>query len=308
MHKIGLEPISHSLVDSSTLPDTPAPLQPFPARFGQVDTTAQALTIGDFERTTFSHAGKARDVFRLGHGPAVVVVAEMPGITPKVLSFAGYVAAIGCTAVVPHLFGTPGQHPGNNRLSTAAHVSSAFLPACISREFTVWATNRTSPVIDWLRALAAQEHQRCGGLGVGAVGMCFTGGFALAMATNNVVLAPVVSQPSLPLPITAAQRRSIDCSPEDLAIVKHRCAVEGLQVLGLRFKNDRFVPADRFNFLREQLGDAFIAIELDDAAANPEALMRNPHSVLTEHLVDEPGTPTRIALDEVLDLFRRKLL
>src|SRR5690606_17572008 len=111
------------------------------------------------------------------------------------------------------------------------------------------------------------------------------------------LLAPVLSQPSVPMGPTRRHRYNIDCSPADLATVKQRCAAEGLQVLGLRFKGDRFVPAERFAFLKEQLGDAFVAVELDDDAANPDALMKNPHSVLTGHLIDEPGQPTRAALD-----------
>jgi len=267
------------------------------------------LTIDDFGATTFTHGGKQRTVFRRGEGPAVIVMAEMPGISPKVLRFAGWVADLGCTAVVPHLFGVPGKDPTTgNPVAVLANGLSSMVPACVSREFTTWATGRTSPVIDWLRALARYEHRQCGGPGVGAVGMCFTGGFALAMATEPAILAPVLSQPSLPFGVTAAQKRSIDCSAEDLAKVKVRCAGEGLRVLGLRFKGDQFVPAERFQFLREELGDGFVAIELEDADANEKATMKNPHSVLTEHLVDEPGTPTRAAVDQVLDLFRRKLL
>jgi hypothetical protein len=81
-------------------------------------------------------------------------------------------------------------------------------------------------------------------------------------------------------------------------------------VLGLRFEGDKLSPPDRFEFLREQLGEAFVAVELPDASANPDAPkgFTGPHSVLTEHLVDEPGEPTRQALDQVLDLFRRTLL
>ena len=264
--------------------------------------------LSDFERTTFEHDGKERAVFRLGTGPAVIVISEMPGITPRVAEFARRVAGLGCTAVLPHLYGTPGRDPNEGgRLSVLAYGLSSFVPACVGREFTVWATNKTSPVVSWLRALAGAEHERCGGPGVGAVGMCFTGGFALAMATSPSLLAPVLSQPSLPLGFTPSKRRSIDCSPADLAVVRRRCAAEGLQVLGLRFRGDRFVPAERFEFLRQQLGDAFVAIELDNASANPEAQM-SPHSVLTEHLIDEPGQPTRAALDDVLDLFRRRLL
>jgi hypothetical protein len=140
--------------------------------------------------------------------------------------------------------------------------------------------------------------------------MCFTGGFALAMATHPSLLAPVLSQPSTPfaVPWKKQNAHTIDTSPEDLEIVKNRCAAEGLTVLGMRFKGDSFVPGTRFDFLREQLGDAFVAIELEDSAANPESPVKNPHSVVTEHLVDEPGTPTRAALDAVLDLFRKRLL
>ena len=264
--------------------------------------------LADFEWDAFRHDGRQRTVFRQGTGPAVIVMAEVPGITPKVAAFARRVSAIGCTAVMPHLFGTPGKDPlGGGRLRTVAYGASTLVPLCVSREFTTWAANRTSPVITWLRALAAREHERCGGPGVGAVGMCFTGGFALAMATHPSILAPVLSQPSMPMTVTKRQRRSIDCSPGELDIVRERCAAEGLTVLGLRFRGDSFVGDDRFAFLRERLGDAFVAVELDDAAANPAAPMK-PHSVLTEHLIDEPGQPTRAALDQVLDLFRTRLL
>jgi dienelactone hydrolase len=264
--------------------------------------------LADFERATFTHGGKERTVFRLGTGPAVIVIAEIPGITPKVAGFARRVAAIGCTAVMPHLFGEPGRDPlAGGALGAAVHGTRTMLPLCVSREFTTWATNRTSPVVEWLRALAASEHERCGGPGVGAIGMCFTGGYALAMATHPSLLAPVLSQPSMPMAVTKRQAASIDCSPADLDVVKQRCASEGLQVLGLRFKSDRFVPRARFDFLREQLGDAFVAVELEDDAAHPDATMR-PHSVVTEHLIDEPGEPTRAALDQVLELFRGRLL
>ena len=265
--------------------------------------------LGDFETGTFTHDGKTRQVFRKGSGPAVIVIAEMPGITPKVASFARRVAEAGCTAVLPHLFGVSGRDPmpeARGWMGAATTYVSSLGPACISREFTVLATGRTSPVVDWLRALAAEEHKRCGGPGVGAVGMCFTGGFALAMATDERMLAPVLAQPSMPLAITPKQARTIDISADDLAKVKHRCAADGLQVLGLRFTGDRLVPRSRFNFLRKQLGDAFVAIELPNEAAAKSPM--TPHSPLTEHLIDEAGQPTREALDTVLDLFRRKLL
>ncbi|CAO5162004.1 Dienelactone hydrolase [Frankia sp. AiPs1] len=265
-------------------------------------------SLADFDAAEFTHGGRTRTVFRIGTGPAVIVIAEMPGITPKVADFARRVAGIGCTAVLPHLFGVPGKDPyAAGRLAMVRYTMASVASVCVSREFTVWATERTSPVVEWLRALAAGEHGRLGGPGVGAVGMCFTGGFALAMATHPSLVAPVLSQPSLPFPLRPARRRAIDCSAADLDTVRRRCADEGLEVLGLRFRGDRIVPAERFGLLRERLGDAFVAVELEDDAANPDS-MNPPHSVLTEDLIDEPGQPTRAALDQVLDLFRARLL
>ena len=265
--------------------------------------------LDSYERTTFTHDGKTRDVFRKGSGPAVIVMAEMPGITPKVLEFADRVVAIGCTAVLPHLFGIPGYDIESvSKAAAARYMLSSIAPACVSREFATFASGKTSPVVDWLRALARAEHERCGGPGVGALGMCFTGGYALAMATDDRLLAPVLSQPSMPMALGKKGRRSIDCSRADLDRVKERCDADGLKVLGLRFKGDRFVPGERFQYLRDELGDGFIGVELDDSSANPDALMKNPHSVVTEHLIDEPGQPTRAALDQVLDLFRTRLL
>ncbi|MEU9374226.1 dienelactone hydrolase family protein [Streptomyces sp. NPDC048255] len=263
-----------------------------------------------FTQSTFTHDGATRRVLRRGTGPAVVVLAEIPGITPKILEFAGHVAAAGCTAVLPVLFGTPGRDAdpaARGWPSAARYTASSLWQVCVSREFTLLATGRSSRVVRWLRALAAAEHERCGGPGVGAVGMCLTGGFALAMATDERLLAPVLSQPSLPLACTRSRAGGIDISPGELAAVRLRCEREGLQVMGLRFRGDRLVPGDRFAYLRRELGDAFVAVELDDSAANPDSVLP-PHSVLTEHLVDEPGQPTRQALDAVLDLFRTRLL
>ena len=210
--------------------------------------------------------------------------------------------------MLPHLFGEPGRPGIVDGKPKVGYVLSSMAPACVSKEFDVWSAGKTSPVIDWLRALGAQEHERCGGPGIGAIGMCFTGGFALAMAVDDRLLAPVLSQPSLPFGITKKHRNSIDCSAADLAVVKQRCADDGLTVLGLRFTGDRLVPAERFAHLRRELGDAFVAVEIDSSKGNAAGNPTAAHSVVTEHLVDEPGHPTREALDQVLDLFRTRLL
>lgn len=266
-------------------------------------------SLDSYDETTFTYNGKQRTVYRRGAGPAVVVIAELPGITPKVIDFADRVVELGCSVALPHLFGEPGRDAYKNGVARAApYVLTSIVPTCISREFHVLAARKTSPVIEWLKALARHMHTECGGPGVGVVGMCFTGGFALAMMAEPAVLAPVLSQPSLPFSVGKARKHSIDISDDDLSTVKARCAAEGLTVLGLRFASDPLVPAERFQFLREELGDHFVGVEIDSSKGNPYGNPTNAHSVLTEHLIDEPGSPTRDALEQVLELYRSKLL
>ncbi|MFT3899571.1 MAG: dienelactone hydrolase family protein [Gordonia sp. (in: high G+C Gram-positive bacteria)] len=266
--------------------------------------------LDDFTLEEFTADGKTNPVYVKGTGPAVIVISEIPGVTPLVADFARRVVDAGCTVFMPSLFGVDGFNPRPSAkpadlANTAKMTGSLLTKVCVSREFTIFATGRSSPVVTWLRALAREAHERCGGPGVGAIGMCLTGGFALAMAVDDTMIAPVLSQPSLPLrPIGKA--RNIDISDADLDRVKMRCA-GGLQVLGMRFEGDPMVPAERFEFLREQLGDAFIGIELPDSAANPDAVLPVPHSVVTEHLIDAPGEPTRDALDKVVAFFQTKL-
>jgi len=238
-----------------------------------------------WELGEFSAAEMTYPTYRRGSGPGVVVIHEVPGITPLVARFANEVVDAGFTVVMPSLLGTPGKSP------SGAYLASSVLKMCIAKEFAAFALNRTSPVIAWLRALARNLHNDVGGPGVGAVGMCFSGGFALGMMVDDLMLAPVLSQPSLPLPVGKRRAADLHLSPDDDAAVIERAA-HGCQVLGLRFTEDRAV-GDRFTTLREKLGDAFIAVELPSNK-------RSDHSVLTEQR-DDPS------VIRVLDFFREKL-
>jgi dienelactone hydrolase len=253
-----------------------------------------------FTESTFTYDGVTRPVYAGGDGPAVIVIHEMPGLHPQVVDFARRVVDAGFSVRMPSLFGTPGREV------TVGYTVATLAKGCVAREFTTLALDRTSPVIGWLRRLAAEAHAECGGPGVGAVGMCFTGGFALGMMVDDTMLAPVLSQPSLPFPVSPARRRAIGISDADLARVKARAA-NGACLLGLRFTHDSAVPEARFDTLRRELGDAFIAVEIDSSKGNAHGIPRHAHSVLTQHFVDEPGHPTREALDRVLAFFAERL-
>lgn len=256
----------------------------------------------DFEARDLRLLERTRRVFVAGEGPAVIVMAEMPGISPYVARFARWVRDAGFTVWMPNLFGDPGA-PVSGEARTLLRGVGVMARACISREFRAFAAHRSSPVTDWLRALAAHAHPLCGGRGVGAIGMCFTGNFALSMMLEPAVRAPVLSQPSLPI----LQRGGLHIAPDELARVKERLEREDLSVLAYRFEGDRFCRAERFAAYEAALGDRFVGRVLPDSAANPAAFMKNPHSVVTLHLVDRDGEPTRKARDEILDFFRSRL-
>jgi len=137
--------------------------------------------------------------------------------------------------------------------------------------------------------------------------MCFTGGFALGMMVDQRMLAPVLTQPSLPLPFGKGSKRALGISKKDLEKARQRVD-EGVCVLGLRFSHDAMAPGERFARLKEEFGEGFIGVEIDSSPGNAYRISPRAHSVLTEELVDEPGHPTREALDKVLDHLASRLL
>ena len=226
--------------------------------------------------------GTTHPTYRQGTGPGVVIIHEIPGMTDEVIAFAQEVVDAGFTVVMPNLFGDPG------RPASVGYALETVRRVCVSNEFTKLATGVTTPVAGWLRSLARDLHAELGGPGVGALGMCFTGGFALAMMVDTAVAAPVVAQPSAPFSIGRKHAADLNLSPADLATVKERAA-GGCQVLGLRYDKD-IATGTRFETLTRQIGDAFIRVEFPG----------RKHATLTAHRQQE-------AVDRVLGFFADKL-
>jgi dienelactone hydrolase len=243
------------------------------------------MHIAGWDQSSFTHEGVTHPTWRKGTGPVVIVIHEIPGVTPKVIEFAERVVDDGFTVVMPLLVGEVGRGP------SGAYIAQSMAKICISREFTTMAMRKTSPIISWLRALAQQLHTEVGGIGVGAVGMCFSGGFALGMMVDDIMVAPVLSQPSLPFAIGGGRAADLNLSESDQARVVER-AQAGCQVLGLRYTGDKLVGT-RFATLHKHLGGAFIAVEFASTS-------KQDHSVLTEQIQPE-------AVERVLQFFNDKL-
>ncbi|WP_418130584.1 dienelactone hydrolase family protein [Variovorax sp. 278MFTsu5.1] len=259
--------------------------------------------LDDFTARQITLDGIEKKVYVMGRGPAVIVMTEMPGISPHVARFARWVRDAGFSVYMPSLFGRDGAVPG------AEEGIAVFKRACVSAEFRAFAANESSPVTQWLRALARLAHAECGGPGVGAIGMCFTGNFALSMMLEPAMLAPVMCQPSLPMD----KPEAMNMAPEELAAVRERLEREDLTVMAYRFEGDRHCRAQRFAAFSQALGERFVARVLPDSAANTRTppffaqVVASPHSVVTAHLIDEVGQPTVAARDEILAFFARRL-
>lgn len=260
-------------------------------------------TLADLPARAYLIDGVERAVRVSGSGPAVVVLAEMPGISPHVARFARWVRDAGFTVYLPSLFGRDGAYP------RAADGLVVLRRACVSAEFHAFASDSPAPVSAWLRGLAVRAHGECGGPGVGAVGMCFTGNFALSMVLEPAVLAPVMCQPSLPLDEPAA----IALTGDEAAAIRSRMERDDLTALGFRFAGDRYCTAARFAAYAEALGDRFVPTVLDDAAARTDPpeffaeVIDSPHSVVTAHLIDADGEATVAARDAIITFLHRRL-
>ncbi len=263
--------------------------------------TAPEADLTGWSAAPFTGAGYTYDVYRKGSGPGVVLIPEMPGIHPGVLGLGNHLVENGFSVAIPSLFGEPG------RARTPGYIATQIGRGCVAKEFAAMATNKQRPVSLFLRALARDLNASTPGKGVGVIGQCFTGGFALAAAVDDSVLAPVLSQPSVPFPLTAKQRRDPGLSESELSVVAERCANDGLCAMGLRFSADKMAPRERFTTLKQRLGDAFEVIEIDSGPGNEHGFGRLAHSVLTDEVREVDGQPAYEARKRVVEFLTERL-
>ncbi|GAA4264772.1 dienelactone hydrolase family protein [Frondihabitans peucedani] len=264
-------------------------------------TGAPRSDLTGWARSSFTGAGLTYDVFEKGAGPGVVLIPEVPGITPEVLGLADHLVERGFTVVVPSPFGEPGRE------GTVGAVLRVMPRLCVAAEFRAFATGAHRPITDFLRALASDLAARTPGPGVGVIGMCFTGGFALAVAVDDSVAASVLSQPAVPFPLGRSRQHDPGMSPSELDRIAARAEAGEVCAIGLRFSNDASVPRARFRALSERLGDAFEVIELDSSKGNAAGFAGSAHSVLTGEVRETPRHPAAAARARVVEFLGERL-
>lgn len=241
--------------------------------------------------------------------PAVLVMHELSGLTENCLKFADRLAAQGFTVYLPLLFGQLGESSQQLQLGVNAIKFTAQL--CISHEFYLLKTGASSPIVDWLRGLCQhiyQKNEHCSFPGIGAIGMCLTGGFVLSLMLEASVIAPIASQPALPLGFTPSQRKALGISSCDLERVKQRAEKTGLLVA--RFDEDLISPAARLRTLENVFDKTLDKVVITGEQRQQEGIRALPHSVLTEHFAAPNGRPyvcTQAAFDKVLRFLQERL-
>lgn len=193
----------------------------------------------------------------------------------------------GFEVVLPHLFGPIGK------VSMLGNLARVF---CMRREFNVFTANESSPIVDWLKALCKKVQSDRNVAGVGVIGMCLTGNFAISLMADDSVLAAVASQPSLPI----AKSNNLHMSVGDIEAVNAGIDATA-PIKAYRFERDSLCNADKFKCIHEALNSGGVErIELN-------VIPGKGHSVLTLDFVDEANHPTRCALDEILSYFSTQL-
>lgn len=248
--------------------------------------------INEYEKTRFSAETRQghvieHDVYWRGHGAIVVLIQELPGIGQSTLRLADKLVDAGFAVAMPHLFGTIG------RTSVGANLLRVF---CLRKEFSLFSRNKASPIVDWLKALCGSIRDQKGVPGVGVIGMCLTGNFAISLMADESVLAAVSSQPAMPFSDPAALHMS------DAEITEIKANIDRNEpIKAYRFENDWMSKQVKFDALAREFNT-------DKDRVDMKVLPGNGHSVLTRDFVDNQGHPTYEALEEVLDYFQRVLV
>jgi dienelactone hydrolase len=243
----------------------------------------------DYDGAPFEHAGMRHDVYRRGSGPPVILIHEAGGLDRSALDIADRLVDEGFRVLAPVIVGRPQA----NGSGGSAMVN--LIKMCVSREVHVLATGRTSPIAIWLRGLAASEKGDHPGVGV--IGMCFSGGFAIATAVDESVVAAVASQPALPWPILPGAGKDLGLDREDVVCVRDRFRDGKLGLLAARYRDDRASSKARIERYKTEFGAEVVMEPIGTA-----------HSVLANAAAPVPDPAAVLVLTATVDLLKARLI
>jgi len=251
-----------------------------------------------YDHDPFRDGEIEHDVRRSGSGPAVLVIHELPGIDEATRMVAERIREEGFTVVLPDLL------PPRSGEPTGLDLALNLGRICVSNEFWAFALRYDRPVTLWLQALAVREHARSGGPGIGIVGMCLSGGFALAAATRAPISVAIAAEPSLPFRWRLGAARYLGMSTAEVRTLRDRAARGEVCVRAFRYEGDPVSPPERLARIRELLGGETVV----------EPIPGRDHPVLdravglTRHGPGEPDSRAVPALTETLRVLRETLL
>ena len=254
--------------------------------------TPAATQISDYTKTVFTAETReghivSHDIYYRGSGSPVVLIQELPGIGQETLALADRLVDAGHEVVMPHLFGPLGK------ISIGGNLARVM---CMRKEFRLMTSNASSPISDWLRLLCREVRDSRSVGGVGVIGMCLTGNFAITLIGDDSVLAAVASQPAMPF----FKQGALHMSQTEIAITRQALEAKGPMRV-LRFEDDPLSTVEKSDCIHRTFND-------DGHERVKEIVIPGKgHSVLTLNFVDEAGHPTREALNNVLAYFAENL-
>lgn len=239
---------------------------------------------------SFSSGGMARDVYKIGAGPAILFLHEIPGLMPEDIALARELSEK-YAVYLPLFFGKPGQ---GDSWFLGRFLRVALRTPCWGSEFNCVSATSLGTVVPWLAALALEIDSKSGGKGLAVIGNCLTGSLPLTLMANDAVKAKikcaVLSQPALPLGVwpfpeqlTTAGKRALGVT--DAVLTK--AGSSGIPTLAFHFANDSFVPEDRLTALADKFPKGkpelfqYHKVTPDLACDNSSGRMVHHHSVLT---------------------------
>ena len=185
-----------------------------------------------FEGPLLPSQSRSFDVYVKGQGKPILLLQELPGIDASTIALVDRLNLAGYRVYLPHFLGKIGK----NRPT----MNGLYMVFCMRKEFNAFSQFKLSPIANWMRALCKNIRTMEKSSGVGVIGMCLTGNFAMALMADEAVIAGISCQPSLP----HKKDVGLHMSPKETADARQGMKDKG-GVLVMSYDQDVLCPLTR---------------------------------------------------------------